>query len=399
MNTELRTVRVCMVSPLYHPSLGGVGRQAQLLTEHLADEGAEVFVIARRMKNTPAAFFHPKVKVLRAWSLRPYQHNYERVTVLNILTSLSFSVSCACLLVRTRNRYDLVHFHGASLPFFFNFPLLRVLGKKVIAKVAAAKVGTEPGSLRGRYWGLGNRIRGLLRKVDAFVATTAEIEEGLRQDGFTAAGIIRIPNFVDFSVFSPGEDGTKAAAKRSMGFGEADLVTFSGRFVPRKGIIFLLRAWRDVVAEKKDARLLLLGDGPLREEMTRAAREIGIADSVIFRGQVNAVAEYLRVTDLFVLPSLQEGMPNALLEAMACGLPVVATRIGGVVDIVADGENGILVEPGNPADMSAAILRLLRDPALTRRISAAARATVERSYSLDSIGKRYLALYRALIPT
>ena len=86
-------LRVCVVSPLYHPSLGGIGRQAQLLTEWLAEEDVRIFVIARKMEGMPQAVFSPKVPVVRAWALRPWTHTYENVTPLNVLISISFS-SC-----------------------------------------------------------------------------------------------------------------------------------------------------------------------------------------------------------------------------------------------------------------------------------------------------------------
>ena len=127
------------------------------------------------------------------------------------------------------------------------------------------------------------------------------------------------------------------------------------------------------------------------------ADEFGIADKVTFVGWVDDVSDYLRTADIFVLPSLQEGLPNSLLEAMACGLPVVATRIGGVVDIVKDGENGILVEPGDPKGMAEGIVRLFKDQEFARKIARNAFQTIKNSYSIDSIVPRYIELYRQLL--
>jgi glycosyltransferase involved in cell wall biosynthesis len=186
--------------------------------------------------------------------------------------------------------------------------------------------------------------------------------------------------------------------KAELGVGTAPLVTFSGRFIPRKGINYLLEAWREVIDECSEAKLLLLGDGPLLGEMEHMASTLGIADSVIFRGHVRQVVDFLRGTDLFVLPSLQEGMPNSLLEAMACGLPVVATRIGGGVDIINSGDNGILVEPGDPKGLASGILNILKDKEQARAIATRGLEVVRESYSLDSIIPRYLALYERIVP-
>lgn len=389
-------IKLCVVSPLYHPSLGGLGRQAQLLTERLEEEGVQVFVIARRMKGMPPAVFSPKVRVFRAWSVKPYIHTFEKVNLINILISLTFSLSCALLLIRKRKEYDIVHFHGASLPLFFNISLLKLLRKRVIAKVAAANVGTEAGSLRGRYLGLGDFFIKLLGMVDAFVATTGEIEKGLRDDGFPREKIKRIPNFIDFIVFSPATADEKEYLKNKLGLGENPHIVFSGRFIQRKGINFLLSAWKKVVGNVADARLILLGDGPLLGEMKTLARELGIGDSVDFRGHVHEVPDFLRAADIFILPSLQEGMPNSLLEAMACGIAPVGTRIGGVVDIIKEGANGILADPGDSEGLAEGMLKLLRDKHLADAIALRSYETIRDHYHLDSIVPRYRDLYQKL---
>jgi glycosyltransferase involved in cell wall biosynthesis len=394
MSNELK--RVCVVSPLYHPSLGGLGRQAQLLTERLAEEGVDIFVIARRMEGMPEAAFSPKVNVCRAWSLGPRIHTYEDVTLRNVLISLTFTLSCMLLLFTKRKEYDIAHFHGTSLPLFCSLPLLRLLGKKVIAKVASSNLGIEAGSLRGRYFGIGSLMTAALKKADAFVATTSEIEERLRVDGFPSSRIHRIPNFIDDSLFHPVPPGEKQEKKRSLLQGGGQVVVYSGRFIACKAIDVLLNAWSAAVREHPGARLVLLGTGPLAGEMKALADRLGLGETVLFAGHVSNVADYLKAADLFVLPSLQEGMPNTLLEAMACGLPSVATRIGGVVDIVRDGENGLLVDPGDAAGISAAITKLLGDPELSRRISSSALGTIADSYRLDRIVRQYTELLRTL---
>ncbi len=391
-----RNLRVCVVSPLYHLFLGGLGRQAQLLTERLAEEGVQVFVIARRMKGMPPVVFSPKVRVFRAWSVKPYVHTFEKVTFINILISLTFSLSCALLLIRRRKEYDIVHFHGASLPFFLNILLLKLLRKSLIAKVASANLGIEAGSLRGRYFGLGDLSIKLLMMVDVFIATTEEIEKGLREDGFPGEKIKRIPNFVDYSVYGPATADEKEHLKNNLGLGKNPHVVFSGRFIQRKGIDYLLRAWEKVTVSASDARLILLGDGPLLKEMKTLARELGIGDSVDFRGHVHEVPDFLRVADIFILPSLQEGMPNSLLEAMACGIASVGTRIGGVVDIINEGENGILVEPADVQDLAEGMLKLLRDKHLADAIARRACETIRDHYHLDSIVLKYRDLYQKL---
>jgi glycosyltransferase involved in cell wall biosynthesis len=166
--------------------------------------------------------------------------------------------------------------------------------------------------------------------------------------------------------------------------------------VARKGIGHLLQAWREVAPEFPGARLLLLGNGPLRESLEATAVQLGLSVSARFGGRVDNVPEYLRAADLFVLPSLQEGLPNSLLEAMASGVPAVATRIGGVTDVVEGGKTALLVEPGHPQGLAESLRAMLVDPSLRERLGRAALETIGRSFGLESRSRRYQDLYRFL---
>lgn len=389
-------LKVCVISPLYHLSLGGIGRQAQLLSEKLTEKGVSIFVIARRMKGMPSVVFEPKVCVYRAWSLKPYLHNLEEVRLVNILVSLTFSMSCALFLLWNRKDYDIVHFHGASLPLILNLPLLKFLKKKAIAKVAAANIGTEAGSLKGRYFIFSDCILRIMKKTDLFIATTAEIVEGLHRDGL-AEKVRRIPNFIEPSLFSPPASGEKPALRRRWGLPDKLIVTFSGRFVERKGIKFLVKAWQEVIEEFPDARLVMLGDGTHLSRMKTLAEQLSIDEYIFFKGQTDDVADFLRTSDVYVLPSLQEGMPNSLLEAMACGLPVIASRIGGVVDVVEDGKSGILFEAGDVSGLASAMVRLLNDSELRLKLGTEARRRVVENFSIDRIADEYIKLYKEVL--
>lgn len=389
--------RVCVVSALYHPDLGGLGRQAQLLSERLRKDGVELFVIARKMKVNGRAVFSPSVEVAHVPSLFPKHHILEEISLKNILISVIFSLGCLGVLIRRRRSYDLVHFHGASIPLFVTLPCLKWMGKKVVAKVAAAHLGTEAGSLSGRYWGIGNLLARLVRRVDAFVAISEEIREGLLRDDVPAERVHSIPNFIEPAIFHPPGPGEKEQLKEGFGYAAKTLVLGTGRLVPRKGIEHLLEAWKDVSTVFPEAQLLLLGDGPLRKSLEAMAARLGIGGTARFVGRVDNVPEFLRAADLFVLPSLQEGMPNALLEAMACGLPAVASRIGGVVDVANNREEAILVPPGDPASLAGGIATVLSDPDLRERLSRGAVRRIDSSFSLESRVQMYLSLYSRVL--
>ncbi|MBA3019133.1 MAG: glycosyltransferase family 4 protein [Proteobacteria bacterium] len=392
-----RPLRVCVVSPLYHTSLGGVGRQALALTEKLESLGVKVFVIARKMKGTPECVLSSRVSVHRAWALRPHVHILEEMSLSNLMISLSFCFSTALILFRKKKEYDLVHFHGASLPLITNILPLKLYGKKVVAKVASANQGTEAGSLRHKYSLFGQMLIRTLKKVDCFVATSKEIKKGLLNDGYIQDRIIGIPNFVDQGVFHPSDKELRDQAHKDFGFSGETIVTFTGRLVKGKGIGVLLAAWGKVVVDFKNVCLLILGEGPFESRLKEQCQGLGIEKNVKFLGLVNNVRKYLAMSDIFVFPSFQEGFPNSVLEAMACGLPVIATRIGGIVDVIKDEENGLLVEPGNANQLADALKRLICDAEYASALGRNALKTIRKNYDINVIANEYIDLYTGLM--
>ncbi len=167
--------------------------------------------------------------------------------------------------------------------------------------------------------------------------------------------------------------------------GAGSHVLFVGRPGVRKGLSFLLEAVARLRAERPDVRLTVVGDGPERAEAEATAQAAGIGDRVQFTGYQSSaqVAEWLSRADVFVLPSLAEGVPIVLMEAMAAGVPVVATNVGGTSELVVDGENGFLVPPTVTDALVSRIGQLLDDPELRGRLGRAGRETVVRDFSLE----------------
>lgn len=152
-----------------------------------------------------------------------------------------------------------------------------------------------------------------------------------------------------------------------------------------------------IAAVESSARLVMVGDGPLRPTLEARARDLGLNGAVRFLGAVPRAASFLPHFDVFVLSSVWEGMSNSLLEAMAAGRPVVATRVGGNPEVVVDGETGLLVPPRDPRALADAVLRLLGDPALAGRLGEAARRRVESQFTLEQMVSRMQELYDQLL--
>jgi glycosyltransferase involved in cell wall biosynthesis len=210
---------------------------------------------------------------------------------------------------------------------------------------------------------------------------------------FALPNVQLIPNGVDITRFYPRtvEDMPEERTR---------IVICVAQLRYQKGIDVLLQAWR-LVQEKQGrvapVRLLIVGSGSLRKQLERLADALGILDSVTFAGEQSDIPAQLRQSDIAVLPSRWEGMPNALLEAMACGLPCVATRVSGSEDIIQHGVNGLLIEPEDYEALAHALLLLLRDPVLAQSYGRNGRTTIEQHYALEHITDTYEELYHNLV--
>jgi glycosyltransferase involved in cell wall biosynthesis len=163
--------------------------------------------------------------------------------------------------------------------------------------------------------------------------------------------------------------------------------------VPQKAQHILIEAAAQVAAQRPDTRVVLLGEGPLAEELAAQAAQAGVQDQVIFSGFRNDVADILAASQIFVLSSAWEGLPIALLEAMAAGCAAVCTDVGGVSQVLEHGVTGLLVPPNDPAALAAALLACFNDPARTAQMGEAGRIAVVERYSMAAWVRRCQALY------
>jgi glycosyltransferase involved in cell wall biosynthesis len=170
-----------------------------------------------------------------------------------------------------------------------------------------------------------------------------------------------------------------------------------GRLSRQKGLIHLVDALPRVLARVPRARLAVVGDGELRDGLERRAAELGVAGRTVFTGQLDDIASVLKRLDLFVLPSLWEGLPTVALEAMACGVPVIATDIPGTRELIRHGAEGWLVPPADPGALADAIVMAIQSPERAAGWAAQARPVAAR-FSMRAIAQAYLDLYRELQP-
>ncbi len=203
-----------------------------------------------------------------------------------------------------------------------------------------------------------------------------------------------IYNGIDVDKYCDPDLSVKAERRRLNISTTATVLLTVGRLVHVKGHRHLLEAVASMGHEESaDVHCLIIGDGDLREELESQAHELGISEKISFLGHQNNITPFLMISDLFVLPSLNEGFGLVVIEAMASGLPIIATNVGGVPEIVKDGETGILVSPGESSALKNGILTLLKDREILRQIGNQNRERVQREFSLKQMNDKVEKLY------
>jgi glycosyltransferase involved in cell wall biosynthesis len=231
-----------------------------------------------------------------------------------------------------------------------------------------------------------------LRHFDMTVAVSTDVAVTLRRFGIPESRITTISNGIDISAF--------AAAPTTLGNqlrkGNGLIVGMVGRLESNKGQEYLVRAAAQVLREFPETMFVFAGDGPSRAELESLSQQLGIADHVRFLGQRRDMPEVYASMDILALPSLEEGMPMVILEAFAAGKPVVATPVGGIPKLIQNDETGLLINPQDVAGLRDAILRLIKEPELRKRLAAKGHARAERAFSSDAMARQYEAVYERL---
>ncbi len=316
-------------------------------------------------------------------------HRWIRTSDRGPLFGVSYVASLVRALRRLRGELDVVHTHQAlweAVSAGLARPFLRGV-QTLVQPASSGYYGEARELLRTR--GAPLLRRAILRNTH-FAAISDDIANEWLALGVPPDRLSRTASGVDTEVFHPGPSAVEAELL------PRPRVVFTGRLHPQKNLPLLLNAWVEV-ARRSPANLILVGPGSDRQALMDLTASLGLGDRVQFVGAVPSPAEHLRAGDLFVLPSVAEGMSNSLLEAMASGLPCVVSGVGGNTDLVTPGSNGALVLEPTPEAWSAALLSLLRDPAEARRLGRNALARVEDEFSLRAVVDRYVGLYRDLI--
>lgn len=387
-------MKVVLASIRYPPAPGGAETHVQALAEGFARRGHEVVVHTsdlfteypfehREMPATMAGVRvvrHRAVRWLGAWTAMPSMPQALAAERAEILHAHSYgyyqTVAAARAAARAAGRFVFTpHFHPP-------WSMEGGVGRR------ALRAAFDP--TLGRF---------VVRRADRVIGVSSGEMGVMQRHVPVAAEKVRvIPNGFHARFYEVVPDGVPFRAAH--GLADAELVLFAGRLASNKGLQHLVPAFARVAAQRPRARLVLAGqDQGWRARLEAEAARLGVAERVAFAGHLDDTTyrSALAAADVFVLPSEWEAFGIVLAEAMACGVPCVATRVGGAPDVVQDGVTGRLVEYGDVEGLARAIETLLADPDARRRMGAAGRTRAMAEFSWDAVVERTLAVYGELL--
>jgi glycosyltransferase involved in cell wall biosynthesis len=314
------------------------------------------------------------------------RQNGLEVAVFECQGKLDFGTVRAIHSFICERELDILHTHGYKADIY---------GYRAARKTRAGLVATGhswPGkSAMLRLYSLLDHVT--LRWFDHICVVSSGVADSLRHLHIPSEKITVVDNGIDVGHFSGGQ----AVLREELGLRENPLVGFVGRLAPEKGLEHLLRAAAGILSTSPSAKFILAGEGSERSTLENLARQLGIEKSVIFLGRRSDLANIYASFDLFVLPSLSEGMPLAVLEAMAAKKPVVATRVGAITKMVKEHETGLLVDAGDIVGLQSAISLLLGRSDLCRTFGQNGHEVAKSFFSADSMAKIYSGIYRRVI--
>ncbi len=362
-----------------YPTFGGSGIVATELGRRLAQRGDEVHFISSSLPyRLPAfernIFFHEVA--LETYPL--FQH----------APPLALALATKMAEVAETHDLDVLHVHYA-MPFAAS----AFLAKQLVAPARLPVVTTLHGTditIVGQQPALLRMTKFTIESSDRVTAVSQALKDATIDTLAVEKSIEVIPNFVDPEVFAPRRRRPPLIAPAG-----TRVLMHASNFRPVKNVETVVRIFA-AVHERMDARLVMVGDGPEKPRAEELARHLGVAKHVLFLGNQEVMEELLPLADLFLLPSSTESFGLVALEAMAAGVPVIASRVGGLPELVNHGVNGYLEDPADLDAFVRTALRVLEDDRLHRRIGRAARARAVSDFHVDQVVERYRAVYGGL---
>lgn len=375
-------MHICMVSSTPLPPREGLGFYVWNLSSHLTRLGHKVSLITRGGAGQTTHEVVDGITIWRPtfWPVYPFHVHLHSLFVNDLVQKLIADL-------------DLLHLHTPLVKWLdTRLPVLVTVHTPMKTATSAAPLNNLLGWLIRLQAPVSYSLeQQLFHRADKLIAVAHSVAQELQLYDIDPQRVGVLGNGVDIGVFSPG--------KREPDRSDPYFLTV-GRLAPPKGLEDLVQCAEAVVRQFPHHRFLIAGAGPLEEQLRADIARREMEGKVVLVGHITdrgQLVDLYRGATAYIHPAHYEGLPTVLLEAMACGRPVVTTAVSGALDVVQHGRNGLLIPPRAPEQMAAAIIRLLREPGLGEQLGRTACQTVEERYSWDVVGGSYLAQYETLL--
>ena len=378
-------LNVLLATDYFPPHVGGgVEEVTYDVAQELVKLGHRVAVITLDTCNAGQIETLDGIHVYRA---RPF----ELTGTLGVQSVISTEVVKLMREVCRKEQSDVLH--ANNLYFFTTIAAclnLRALRKPLITTLHIGSIAEMKGNARYAA-GLYERSIGrwILRKSNRIVAVSQAVKRYAESLGVEPRKVSVVPNSVDILKFRPVSRGDRRDGTVRVGF--------IGRLISNKGPQYLVDAAPRILRDFSNVQFTVAGNGPMLADLEHRVHQLGVENAFRFLGTVPSNAEFLRSCDIMVRPSLTDGMPITVLEAMACGIPTVASRVGGTSEILEDGDTGFLVEPRNVDELVSRISSLVADSNLRTEMGGRARKFIEKYYSWNQVAAQLSVIYQDVL--
>ena len=375
-------MNICMIISVPFPPNEGIGYYTYNLSKKLLEKGHKVVVITRgSYKKTKREIFDG-IEIIRVpfLPIYPFYLKIHGIFVNKVLKSLE-------------SQMDIVHIHSPLSPLInTSLPIITTIHTPMLTDYRQAEVKSIfslLSKISARFISYPLELK-LIQSSDVITTVSKSITQELREYYLNSKSINVVENGVDEKFFYPKKEKSEKTMKYAI---------FVGRIDREKGLFDLVECGRYIRRERPELNFIIAGKGRDLKKLINKIKKIGLQDKFIFLGQVekdNLVKLYQNAT-FFIFPSYHEGLPSVILEAMSCGLPIIATDVRGNRDLIINGENGIIVPPKEPKKLAEAINSLLEDEKLMEYLGKNARDTIIKKYTWDIVAKKMLKCYESLI--
>lgn len=383
---------VIMVLDSVFPSNGGGGAEFQVKTiaTYFRQQGVPVGIVV------PMVSYGSQLARETVDGVGVQRISYPNARLLGGVVLL---LRLAVMLVRQRNSYSVIHAHIAGKMAAMASVIGRMLGKTVVVKLTGYQELQHGILAEGSGGPVTIIVRWGIKRATRVHAISSRLRSRLLARGFRESQILALPNAVDTARFSPSSD-IRSAQRAKLGVRDSTRIyAYTGRLAEEKGVDLLVAAWARGIPREADAQLWLVGSGASAAELAERIRRQSLESQVVMMGAIQGIEDLLRAADIFVLPSYSEGLSNALLEAMATGLPVVGTRVSGTEDFIVPGVNGFIVPPGDEVALAEALRQsLLLTSDQIQKQGLAARSGVLDTAGIESVCGKLADVYGFRLP-